>query len=146
MLRSRLLVGATTVALLTGIVVTATATPEPWSWAVLVVPAAALLVLAEVRVSVDRRGLRLTAGLLRLPFKRIPLDRIARAYVQDIDPLRWGGWGYRFMLPGRSAFVTRSGPGLVVELTNGHQFAVTVRDPRTPAALLNALRQRDPVG
>ena len=145
-LRSRLLVGASAIGLLTGVAVTAITAPRSWTWAVLVVPAAVLLVLAEVRVSVDRRGLRLTAGLLRLPFKRIPLDRIARASVENIDPLRWGGWGYRVMVPGRSAFVTRSGPGLVVDLTNGHRFAVTVRDPRTPAALLNALRHREPVG
>ncbi|GIF74457.1 DUF1648 domain-containing protein [Asanoa siamensis] len=145
-LRSRLLVGATAVAFLVGAVALATSAPRPWMWTVLLVPLAALLVLAEVRVCVDRRGLRLTAGLLRLPFKVIALDRIAHATVEDIDPLRWGGWGYRVMVPGRSAFVTRSGPGLVVEQTNGHRFAVTVRDPRVPAALLNALRDRQPTG
>ena len=36
------------------------------------------------------------------------------------------------------------GPGLVLDLTDGRRFAVTVADPRTPAALLNALRHREP--
>ncbi|HEV7712786.1 MAG TPA: hypothetical protein VGP16_31625 [Asanoa sp.] len=146
-LRSRLLIGTAAAALLVGVLATAAIAPRPWTWAILVVPAAVLLVLAEVRVSVDRRGLRLTAGLLRLPFKRIPLDRVASASVEHIDPLRWGGWGYRVVLTDhRSAFVTRSGPGLVLDLTDGHRFAVTVRDPGVPAALLNALRDREHVG
>ncbi|GIF51368.1 uncharacterized protein DUF1648 [Asanoa ferruginea] len=144
-LRSPLLIGAAAAALLVGALATATIAPRPWTWAILVIPAAVLLTLAEVRVSADRRGLRLTAGLLRLPFKRIPLHRIARASVEHIDPLRWGGWGYRIVVPDRSAFVTRSGPGLVLDLTNGHRFAVTVADPEVPAALLNALRDREPV-
>jgi hypothetical protein len=98
-----------------------------------------LLLLGEVRVSVDRRGLRLVAGLVRVPIKRIPLENIASAAAEDIHAMQWGGWGYRIM-PGRSALVLRSGPALVVTLRDGHRFEVTVPDPHTPAALLEGLR------
>ncbi|MDQ1647818.1 MAG: hypothetical protein QOJ50_4002 [Cryptosporangiaceae bacterium] len=101
--------------------------------------AAILLAFGEVRVSVDRRGLRLVAGLVRVPIKRIPLEHIASAAAENIHAMQWGGWGYRIM-PGRSALVLRSGPALVVTLRDGHRFAVTVPDPHTPAALLEGLR------
>jgi len=34
----------------------------------------------------------------------------------------------------------RRGPGIVVTLTNGKLFALTLPDPEVPADLLNALR------
>ncbi|WP_249998106.1 DUF1648 domain-containing protein [Actinoplanes sp. M2I2] len=110
-------------------------------WPVLALPVLAGLVLGQVRVTADRRGLRLVAGLIGLPFTTIPLTGIAGVEVADIEPLEWGGWGYR-VTPGRAALVLRRGPGLVVHRTDGRRFAVTLDDPRTPAALLSALRSR----
>jgi hypothetical protein len=46
------------------------------------------------------------------------------------------------VLPGRSAVVLHSGPAIVLELADGRRFAVTVDDPETPVALLDALRVR----
>ena len=69
------------------------------------------------------------------------LVRIAGVEVAEIDPLEWGGWGYR-VTPGRSALVLRRGPGLVIHQSDGRRFAVTLDDPRTPAALLTALQSR----
>ncbi|ACQ78373.1 conserved hypothetical protein [Beutenbergia cavernae DSM 12333] len=97
-----------------------------------------LLVLARVRVSVDGRGLRLTSWL-GFPVTRIPLDDVAAARAEQLEPGEWGGWGYRWM-PGRTAFVLRRGPALVVDRRDGRQFAVTLDDPATPAALLERLR------
>lgn len=114
----------------------------PQVWPVMVAPVLVLAVFSRIEVTVDRRGLRLVAGLLRLPFKRIGLDQIASAAAQDVRPAEWGGWGYRIM-PGRSALVLRAGPGMVVHQRDGREFAVTLRDPQTPAALLNALRGAD---
>ena len=94
----------------------------------------------RLRVSVDWRGLRVVS-LFGIPMKRIPLDRVDVVEATDIRPMDWGGWGYRIM-PGRSAVVLRSGPGLVVTSTSGKQFAITVDDPEEPAALLQALAAR----
>ena len=47
--------------------------------------------------------------------------------------------GYRIM-PGRSALILRKGPGLIVTTTNQKQFAISLDDPETPAALLATLR------
>lgn len=97
---------------------------------------------ASIRCTADVRGLRVCL-LGRVPIKRIRLDQMASVSAESIDPMQWGGWGYRVM-PGRSALVLRSGPGLVVQMTDGRRFAVTLPDPDTPAALLNALRARVP--
>jgi hypothetical protein len=94
----------------------------------------------RLRVSVDWRGLRVVS-LFGIPMKRIPLDQVDVVEATDIRPMDWGGWGYRIM-PGRSAVVLRSGPGLVVTSTSGKQFAITVDDPERPAALLQALVAR----
>jgi hypothetical protein len=80
--------------------------------------------------------------LLHIPLKRIPLDRIRRAEAAHLTPGEWGGWGYRIM-PGRSALVLRSGPGLVVTSVDGTQFAISLADAESPARLLNTLRGRE---
>lgn len=110
----------------------------------LVIMAIALVLVAgfiRLRVSVDWRGLRVTSLVLGIPLKRIPLERIRAIEATDLRPGEWGGWGYRIM-PGRSAIVLRSGPGLVVTTTADTQFAVSLADPETPAALLAALSGR----
>jgi NADH:ubiquinone oxidoreductase subunit 3 (subunit A) len=103
----------------------------------------ALLALAfvRVRVTVDRRGLRVLSGTLGLRVKHIPLDEIESVEADQLVPMQWGGWGYRFM-PGRSAVIVRGGEGLVVTRTNGNLFAVSTNDARTAAGLLVALRDR----
>lgn len=110
------------------------------SGTLIAVAAVVVAAFASIRCTADVRGLRVCL-LGRVPIKRIRLDRMASVSAETIDPLQWGGWGYRVM-PGRSALVLRSGPGLVVQTTDGHTFAVTLPDPKTPAALLNALRAR----
>jgi hypothetical protein len=138
-LHSRLLIGVTAGA--TVLIAVAAMTATPALWPVLAVPIVAGLALGEVRLTVDRRGVRLVAGLIGLPLKRIPLAAIVSATAAEIDPMAWGGWGYR-VKPGRSALILRAGPGLVLHLADGRRFAVTLDDPETPAALLNALRAR----
>ena len=106
----------------------------------LAIGAVVVAAFASIRCTIDRRGLRVCV-FDRIPIKRIRLDQVADASAEHIDPTRWGGWGYRVM-PGRSALVLRAGPGLVVDMTDGRKFAVTLSDPDTPAALLNGLRAR----
>jgi len=109
----------------------------------LVIVTLAALVCASfirLRVSVDWRGLRVVS-LFGIPMKRIPLDQVHVVEATEIRPMEWGGWGYRIM-PGRSAVVLRSGPGLVVTTAADKQFAITIDDPEQPAALLQALAAR----
>ncbi|MFE5484190.1 DUF1648 domain-containing protein [Streptomyces sp. NPDC056527] len=115
----------------------------PWPVGIVVCAAGALvLVLAQVRVTVDRRGLTLRPALAPWPRVRVPLDEVASASAREIDALaEFGGWGYRVRAH-RTGMVMRSGEGLVVRRDGGREFAVTVPDARTAAALLNTLVER----
>lgn len=98
--------------------------------------------LARVRVTVDRRGLTVSPTLASRPRIRVPLDEVAGADVRDIEAVAdFGGWGYRVRAH-RTGVVLRSGEALVVRRTGGREFAVTVPDARTAAALLNTLAER----
>lgn len=101
----------------------------------LVVP---MLAFARLRISVDWRGLKVVTWILGIPLKTIPLSEIESVRTDALEPMQWGGWGYRFM-PGRSAIILRTGPGVVITLTNGKQFALSLDAPETPAALLTTL-------
>ena len=104
----------------------------------LVVAGLAMLALARVDVTVDRRGLRVVSAWTRIPVMRVPLARIESAAWEDVSPGQWGGWGLRFS--GRGvAYVTRSGPGLVVRLSGGRARLVTVADADRGASVLEAL-------
>lgn len=100
-----------------------------------------LLSLSRYRVTADWRGLRVVSELLRVPLKRIRLDEIDTVDASEVTPKEWGGWGYRVM-PGKSALILRTGPGLVVTTVGGNQFAITVDHPEVPAALLATLRDQ----
>jgi hypothetical protein len=137
-LRSGLLVTIPLVA--AGTVAAVALTTDPLIWPVITLPLAALLFFSDLRVIVDHRGLRLVTGPFAVPVKRVPIADIVTATAEHIDPLKWGGWGYR-VVPGRSALVLRAGPGLVLDLRDGRRFAVTVDQPDVPAALLTDLRR-----
>ncbi|MFH9267186.1 DUF1648 domain-containing protein [Streptomyces sp. NPDC017546] len=96
-------------------------------------------------VTVDRRGLTVS-GLLPRPRVRVPLERMEGADSRRVNALaEYGGWGYRIR-PERSGVITRSGEAIVVSLTSGREFAVTVDDSATGAALLNTLLDRRRTG
>lgn len=93
----------------------------------------------RLRVTADWRGLRVVSAIFRIPLKRIRLEAIAVVEAAELRPAEWGGWGYRIM-PGRSAVILRKGPGLIVTTKDEKQFAISLDDPETPAALLATLR------
>ena len=109
-------------------------------WTAVVYLAVVLIVAAfcVFRVTVDARGLRITSGLLGIPLKRIAPAEIAAIEVTTLEPMQWGGWGYRVM-PGRSAIILRRGPGLVITQHDDRQFAITLDDPEEPASTLLAM-------
>jgi hypothetical protein len=120
-------------------------TADPVTAAVLAAAGLVAGVFAWVQVTVDARGLRLGLGPWAWTVKKVPLADIASTDAEEISAGDWGGWGYRVM-PGRSALVLRSGPAVVLTLSDGRRFAVTVDDPQTPAALLDAFRARARAG
>lgn len=118
---------------------------RPWI-AALLSPTLGIVVVGttSVRVVVGERGVDVAAGLLRRLRLRFPMAEIESAAAIDLEPHRWGGWGYRGSLRylRRAAWVVRRGPALELSLTGGRRFAVTVDDPTGAAALINALRAR----
>lgn len=93
-------------------------------------------------VTVDRHGLTARPTVLPWPRVRIPLADVDRAVSREVKALaEYGGWGYR-VRPGRSGLILRSGEAIVVRRTGGREFAVTVADSATAAALLNTLAER----
>lgn len=119
--------------------------PGPWIpivvAAVLIVAALVVVALARIRVLVDAEGLRVRGVIVPLPLRTIPLQRIRVVEALVVEPLDWGGWGYRG-LPGRLAIVLQRGPGIVVTTRAGARFAVTVDDAQEGASTLAGLVAR----
>lgn len=107
------------------------------SWTAVPFLLATLVVAAfcAFRVTVDWRGLRVTSLLFGIPIKRVSPESIAAVEVATLEPMQWGGWGYRIM-PGRSAVILRKGPSLVVTQRNEKQFAISLERPEEPASIL----------
>jgi hypothetical protein len=105
-----------------------------------VIVAVVAVPFVSVSAVVDHTGLHVRLGPLGWPRKHVRIEDVAAVASDVIEPLEWGGWGYRIM-PGRSAIVARRGPGIVVEQRDGRAFAVTIDDPETGAALLEAYRR-----
>ncbi|MBO1769357.1 hypothetical protein [Agrococcus sp. TF02-05] len=105
--------------------------------------AAALVVLAlaRIRVTIDSEALRVRGALLPVPLRTIATDRIRAVDAAVIEPMHWGGWGYRG-LPGQVAIVLRKGPGIVVTTRDGSRFAVTVEGAEHGAAVLAGIVER----
>lgn len=108
----------------------------------------ALLLLAlaatttTFHIRVDDDGLTV-ASVLGIPRFHVPLDRIERASVVEVDPMgQFGGWGLRLGADGRFGVVLRTGEAIEVARTGKGPFVVTVDDAATGAALLEALRAR----
>ncbi|MFF8511652.1 hypothetical protein ACF064_26590 [Streptomyces sp. NPDC015492] len=103
------------------------------------------LALARVRVTVDRRGVTVRPSFVSRPRVRVPLDGVTGASVRELDTATvladYGGWGYR-VRASRTGVVLHAGEALVVRRDSGREFAVTVPDAHTAAALLNTLAER----
>lgn len=111
------------------------------------VGATAMLLLGEVAVRIDGQGLHVLWGPLAWPRTTVHLSEIVSAGAEEIEPMKWGGWGYRISGRG-TAVVLRKGPGLVADRTNGRAFAVTIPHAVDGAAVLRGLlaRGRGPGG
>lgn len=95
-----------------------------------------------VTVRVDDAALTVAWGPARWPRVVVPVEQITGARAEHIEPLRWGGWGYRGLFRGTAA-ITRRGPGLVLGRRDRTPLAVTVDQPEGAADLVNALVERE---
>ncbi|NEN05276.1 hypothetical protein G3T36_05270 [Diaminobutyricibacter tongyongensis] len=95
----------------------------------------------RVHVTVDQRGLRARSATVGVRLVSVRLEAISSASVTILEPLRWGGWGYR-VGPRGKALVLRSGPAIVVTLPNGADVAVTTPDAEQAVSVLQALKHR----
>jgi len=72
------------------------------------------------------------------PRRVIALAEISDSSAILVEPLQWGGWGYRWIPWARaSAAVIRRGPGIALVLRDGRRFAVTVDDAITGAKMIS---------
>ncbi len=105
-----------------------------------------LLAVAAVRVTVGPDGVEIGLGWWGWPRRVIPLEQIARAEALQVEPLAYGGWGYRILsgrvLTGARAIVVRRGPGLRLVRDDRPDLVVTVDDAGRGAALVNELLRR----
>jgi len=99
----------------------------------------------EVRVETDR--VVVAYGRVGWPRRTVRLDQVRAVAHTHIDPMEWGGWGYRWIpWAHATAAVLRGGPGIVLTLEDERRFAVTVDDAHAGAVAighaLEALRGR----
>lgn len=108
-------------------------------WATVVLVGVGLLVasLLRVRVSVGPAGVVARSGPFGLLRQRVALTDVAAVRAEDVEPLAYGGWGYR-LVPGVRALIVRSGPGLHVERVDGPDLVVTVDGAAEAAGVLRA--------
>lgn len=97
--------------------------------------------VATLSVRVDEVGLHTLWGPVGWPRTLVRLDDVAAVRAEEINPLAWGGWGYRVGRRGVAA-VVRRGPGLVVDRRDRPTYAVTVDGADQGAAVLSALVSR----
>jgi hypothetical protein len=90
-----------------------------------------------ITVAVGPAGLKVRFGPFGWPVIRVPLAAIEGIEVEAVEPLAYGGWGYRVM-PGVRAVVIRRGVGLRIRRTGRPDLVVTVDDAGTAAGVLAA--------
>lgn len=132
------------------------------SWATGIVPllmavigcvAAGLLMLygtiafVHVAVRVDRNALEVRCGHMGLPRRRIPLAKVAGVeVVPKVTPREWGGWGHRWRPEQGTAVIVRRGEGILITLTDGMTFTVTVDDAETAVRVIRYRLNRADTG
>ena len=111
-----------------------------WGWSTLVMCllGAVVLVFAEVRVTVAQRGVVVSLGWLGVPSWTVPMEAMERAEVEQVNPMAYGGWGYR-LRPGVRAVVTRGGEALRLVRTGKADLVLTVDDAATGAGVINSI-------
>ena len=96
--------------------------------------------LSSLRVDVSDHDIAIRFGPLGWPRRIIPISSVEGADAIMVDPMKWGGWGYRWIPWAKaSAAVLRKGPGIELQLRDGRRVAVTVNDSVAGAQTISAL-------
>ncbi|MFB9683305.1 hypothetical protein [Amycolatopsis plumensis] len=114
----------------------------PWPTAVWIAFVGFVVTALTYRLSasVDAKGVTIRFGLLGVPWRHLPLDRIREATTRELSTFGDGGLGLRFNpVTGTTAYKIRGGPALALSLENGRTVLVSVDDPETGAGLVNDL-------
>lgn len=97
-----------------------------------------ILVFSAVRVTVGSSGVQISMGWLGIPWQRVDLRTIEHAEVEMVEPMSYGGWGYR-VRPGVRAIVVRRGPAIRLVRIDKADLVITVDDAAAGAGLVNGL-------
>lgn len=92
----------------------------------------------RITLRVDNTAVTVAWSPFRWPRISVPLSDVTAAHTATIEPLAWGGWGYRVTPRGHAA-VSRRGPGVVLSRRERAPLAVTVDAPDGAVDLVNAL-------
>jgi hypothetical protein len=105
--------------------------------AALVIAGLLVRLLTSISLAVGPAGLVVRFGPLGWPRVRVPLADVVAVEVEDVEPMAYGGWGYRVM-PGVRAVVIRRGVGLRVRRGDRPDLIVTVDGAADAAGVLAA--------
>jgi hypothetical protein len=95
--------------------------------------------LSSLAVRVTEDTLTVAYGPFGRPRRVIDLVDLADASAVMVEPMQWGGWGYRWNPRAHAtAAVIRKGPGIQLEFKDGRRFVVTVDDAVNGAKLTSA--------
>ena len=100
--------------------------------------------LSSLALRVQDERIVVAYGPFGWPRRVIGLGEIREVSTGQIEPMEWGGWGYRWIpWAHASAAVIRRGPGVILGLEDGRRFVVTVDDAVAAAvAIGEALEAR----
>lgn len=102
-------------------------------------------VLSSLEVRLSEEAFTVAFGPFGWPRRVVALADVTDSSAIVVDPLEWGGWGYRWIpWANASAAVIRRGPGIALALRDGRRFAVTVDDAVGGARATSALLGRVP--
>jgi hypothetical protein len=104
------------------------------------------LVVGVLTWAMSSLGVRVTEDTLTVayrpfgwPRRIIDLVEVEDASAVLVDPMQWGGWGYRWNPRAHAtAAVIRKGPGIALEFKDGRRYVVTVDDAVNGAKLTSA--------
>jgi hypothetical protein len=97
-----------------------------------------------IRVVVRQRQIEIGFGPWHWPKKIVSLDDIDQATTEHVQPLRYGGWGYRLCGTGCRAIVVRRGDALKLKMHDQKLLIVTVDHAEEAAGLINDLQHISP--
>lgn len=93
--------------------------------------------LLDVRLSAGPEGVGLSFGPWAWPRIRVAAAEIEGTSVEQVNPLAYGGWGYR-VRPGVRAVLIRRGPAIRIVRQDGPDLLVSTPDAQRLADALAA--------